>query len=601
MNNVSDKFTCDDNTRCFLILSLSWSFCILLLLCWGLWPEFQSNHGLLVAGVQPHSWRWAISLVLIWIIVLFFIGLVVRNIAGNTRALRHMSTKLINDTLERSHRKAFCSAIYDSITDAVVFTDNRNRIVMTNQAFTQLTGYTAEEVQDRKVELLFSHPETLHDNEGAFVHDVCEIECSLKNGSVIPTETLGSQVRDSDGKIIGYLIVLRDITRRKAAEKEKAKLENKLMQSCKMEAIGTLAGGIAHDFNNILGIILVNTDMALEDIPNGNPVRTNIHRIVQASTRARDLVKQILIYSRNADRKLIPLMPGSLVKETMQFLRSTTPASVKIEQHINDDFRAVLIDPAQLQQLLVNLFSNAIRAVHEMGTIEVTGTIVEQDEIVMGDQESVSPEFFFRLSISDTGVGMDLPTQDRIFDPFYTNWKVGEGTGMGLATVMGIVHSHGGHLRVESTLGSGTTVHVFFPVVQRVEDRGENCESQQGTERILFVDDEHMLVEMASMFLHRQGFRVTEKTESLEALETFRSMPDEFDIVFTDLTMSEMTGSELAVEMLKIRPDIPIILSSGYRNKLSEKEIKELGIREFLCKPFDAKTLVRSIRKVLDE
>jgi len=512
-----------------------------------------------------------------------------------------MSTKLINDTLERSHRKAFCSAIYDSITDAVVFTDNRNRIVMTNQAFTQLTGYTAEEVQDRKVELLFSHPETLHDNEGAFVHDVCEIECSLKNGSVIPTETLGSQVRDSDGEIIGYLIVLRDITRRKAAEKEKAKLENKLMQSCKMEAIGTLAGGIAHDFNNILGIILVNTDMALEDIPNGNPVRTNIHRIVQASTRARDLVKQILIYSRNADRKLIPLMPGSLVKETMQFLRSTTPASVKIEQHINDDFRAVLIDPAQLQQLLVNLFSNAIRAVHEMGTIEVTGTIVEQDEIVMGDQESVSPEFFFRLSISDTGVGMDLPTQDRIFDPFYTNWKVGEGTGMGLATVMGIVHSHGGHLRVESTLGSGTTVHVFFPVVQMVEDRGENCESQQGTERILFVDDEHMLVEMASMFLHRQGFRVTEKTESLEALETFRSMPDEFDIVFTDLTMSEMTGSELAVEMLKIRPDIPIILSSGYRNKLSEKEIKELGIREFLCKPFDAKTLVRSIRKVLDE
>ena len=192
MNNVSEKFTCDDNMRCFLILSLIWSFCILLFLCWGIWPEFQSNQGLFVAGVQAQSWRWVISLVLIWIIVLFLIGLGVRNIAGNTRALRHMSNKLINDTFERSRRKAFCSAIYDSITDAVVLADNRNRIVMTNPAFTQLTGYTAEEVQDRKVDFLFSHSETLHDNEGGFVHYVCEIECSLKNGSVIPTETLGS-------------------------------------------------------------------------------------------------------------------------------------------------------------------------------------------------------------------------------------------------------------------------------------------------------------------------------------------------------------------------------------------------------------------------
>jgi PAS domain S-box-containing protein len=482
-----------------------------------------------------------------------------------------------------------------------VFTDNQNRIVMTNPAFTKLTGYTAGEAKNRDAEFLFSHPEALLGNEGGLIQSVCEMECSLKDGSVIPTETRGTHVQDSDGEFIGYLIVLRDITWRKVAEKEQVKLETKLIQSCKMEAIGTLAGGIAHDFNNILGIIFVNTDLALEDIPEGNPARTNVQRIVQASIRARNLVEQILVYSRQEDQKLIPLMPGSLVKESLQFLRSTTPASVKILQHINDEFRAVLMDPAQLQQLLLNLFSNAVRAVRGIGIVEVTGTVVELDEFDVNGQQNIPPGHYFRLNIMDTGVGMDRETQERIFDPFYTTLKVGEGTGMGLATAMGIVRSHGGHIRVDSEPGSGTTIEVFFPIVAMEEDQGESIESLQGTERVLFVDDETMLVEMASIFLRRQGFRVTEKTDSLQALETFRSKPDEFDIVITDQTMPEMTGSELAVEMFKIRPDVPVILLSGYSKKISDEEVKELGIKEFLHKPFDGKTLVRSIRKVLDE
>ena len=551
-----------------------------------------------MADAQAHSLKWAISLGFVWLLVFFFLGLVIRSMAGRVQVLRQMSsTELVSNEQKSSRRKALFEAIFNSITDAVVFIDNRKRIVMVNPAFTELTGYTFEEAKGRESLLLFTHPDAFLNNMGGLSQTVCEMECRLKDGSVIPTEILGTHVHDSDGAIIGYHMVLRDITPRKAAEKEHSKIAFKLRQSSKMEAIGTLAGGIAHDFNNILGIIFVNTDMALEDIPEGNPARKNIQRIVQASTRARNLVKQILAYSRQADQELIQLMPGSLIKEALQFLRSTTPASVTIVQHINDGFRTIMMDPAQLQQLLVNLFSNAVRAIDDRGTVEVNGTIVELDENDVAGRQNIQPGNYFRLSVSDTGDGMGRATQERM----YTTREVSEDTNMGLATVMGIVRNHGGHITVDSEPGSGTIVQVFFPVVALEESQEESDEFLQGTERVLFIDDEYMLIEMASMFLQNQGFRVTEETDSLEALEIFRSRPDEFDIVVTDQTMPEMTGSELAVELFKIRPDVPVILLSGYSKKISEEEVKELGIREFLYKPFDGKTLVRSIRKVLDE
>jgi len=602
LNDMTEKHICADNIkRCFFILALMWSGCILFLLCWGLWMELQNNHVTALTEAQVHSWRWAISLGSVWLLVLLSLGLGVRRVAGNVTALKQMSTLLVHNEQESFQRKALFEAIYNAITDAVVFADKHNRIVMTNPAFTVLTGYTLEEVKGGSADFLIVRPEAYPGPTGACSQAAGEIECRRKDGSVIPAEMLAAPVRDSGGEIIGYLLVMRDITRRKTAEKEHQKLEAKLRQSCKMEAIGTLAGGIAHDFNNILGIILVNTDMALEDIPAENPARTNIERIVQAAIRARNLVKQILAYSRQAGQQLIPLMPGSLVKESLQFLRSTTPVSISVVSNINDGFRTILMDPAQFREMLVNLYSNALRAMHDRGTIEVTGTIVELDEQSNEPGlQDIKPGRYFRLRVNDTGDGMDRATQERIFDPFYTTREVGEGSGMGLAAVMGIVRTHGGHITVDSEPGAGTTVQVFFPVGALAEGWRESEASLQGTERILFVDDEQMLTEMASMFLRRQGFRVTEKTASREALAAFRAEPDAFDIVITDQTMPEMTGSELAAAMLAIRPDIPVILLSGYSKKISGEEVTGLGISEFLYKPFDGKTLVRSIRQVLD-
>ena len=577
-NNMTETKRYAENVRRhFFIQALTWSFVVFVLLCWGLWQELQINSVTSMTGVIIHSWRWVISLGIVWLLALYLLGRSNRSLADSGEFFRQMSLDLVGSEQELFRQKALSEAIVNTMSDAVVLADDRNRIVMTNPAFTELTGYTSEEVMGRWALFLFTDPGTFLSNRVEHNPEVYEMECRMKDESVIPTEIRYTSVRNPGGTINGYLMVLRDLTLCKAAEKEYAKLKSKLSRSSKMETIGTLAGGIAHDFNNILGIVFMNTDLALEDIPEGNPARTNIDRIVQASTRGRNLVKQILVYSRQEDQKLVPLMPGSFIKESLQFLDSTTPASVMVVRHINDGFRRIMMDPAQMRELLLNLFSSAVQAMDDKGTIEVTGMVVELDESDVASQQDMQPGPYFRLSVSGKGLGIDL------------------------APVMGIVHNHEGYVTVDSESGSGTAVQVFFPVVEQEEGPAESGEVLRGVERILFVDDEHMLIEMAGMFLEQQGFRVTKKTDSREALEIFRSMPDEYDIVVTDQTMPKMTGSELAVELFKIRPDIPVILLSGYSEKISVNEVKKLGVREFLAKPFDGKTLARSIRKVLDE
>jgi PAS domain S-box-containing protein len=494
------------------------------------------------------------------------------------------------------------------MSEAVVFLDPDNRIAMTNPAFSELTGYSFQEVRGLTPEFLYSGKRTLrkllrkrYDKKGNPVQPVLEIHFRLKDGRTIPTETIGAYVYGMDGEVTGFLTVTRDITQRRKAEKEKEILGEKLRQSYKMEAIGTLAGGIAHDFNNILGIIFINTDMALEDIPDGNPARKNVERIVNASRRARDLVRQILAYSRQDENKLIPLMPGALIKESLQLLRSSTPATVTIVKNVDDDYRTIMMEPVQVQQMLMNLFANALRAMHDKGTIEVSGKTVELDEADIAHQKGLLPGPYFKLSVRDTGAGMEQEILERIFDPFFTAGETRNCTKKGLSNVMTIVKNHGGMITVVSAPDKGTTFHIFFPVVEPEYDMGNGREAVPGNERILLVDDEDMLIEMTSMYLQRHGYGVVEKKSSLDALEAFRLQPGAFDIVVTDQTMPDMTGSELAVELLKIRPDLPIILFSGFSKKMSREEIEKLGIREFLYKPFDGRTLAQAIRRVLDE
>jgi len=596
-----EKGFCVENTqRCFLILSLTWSLFIFLLLCWGLWLELNDKDvASLVAGLI-HSWKWIISLGFIWLTVLFFIGLGLKGMTSIIRALRRTNSKLASNERESAFCQAKFEAIVNSITDAVVFTDEHSRIVMTNPAFHEMTRYAFHEVQGKEAACLFTSPDAISKTREGGGQAVSELECRLKDGSILMTETIGTNVRNTEGEVIGFLLVLRNISQRKMIEAERSKLELKLRQAHKTEAIGTLAGGIAHDFNNILGIIFVNLEIALEDIPEGNPARTNIQRISHAATRARKLVKQLLAYSRQKDNKLIPLMPGPLMKESLKQLFSTTPASITIVQNINDESETIMMDPLQLKEVLFNLFSNAVQAIGGRGRVEVSGKVVDLAENLCFEGKKAKPGRYFMLSVGDDGVGMDNQTMERMFDPFFTTREVGKGTGLGLASVMGIVRSHDGYISVNSKPGSGTIVQVYFPVVDQEREHDNWDESLRGNERVLFVDDEEHLVEMAGIFLERCGFSVTERTDGREAVEAFRARPDDFDVIVTDFAMPNLSGSEVASQVLGIRPDIPVILISGHDNKISREEVERLGIREFLRKPFDGKTLVKTIRKALE-
>lgn len=423
-----------------------------------------------------------------------------------------------------------------------------------------------------------------------------------KDGRLVVLETTGVPVFDSEGIFRGYRGIDRNISDRKQAEKEKEKLESQLRQAYKMEAIGTMAGGIAHDFNNILAIILGNAGLARDDIPKGNPAKYNIDKIIDASIRAKDLVKQILTFSRQSDQKLMPLEASSAIEKSLKLLRSTIPTTVSIVHNVCKDCGTIMSDPTQIHQLLMNLFSNAVHAMDEKGTLEVTGENVYLDSDDIVHQPGLEPGQYLKLSVRDTGMGMDKKTQDRIFDPFYTTKEVGEGTGMGLSIVLGIIQSHGGMISVDSEPGKGATFKIYFPIVEKevIEETDAFEQLPRGNEKILFVDDEKALVEMGSAMLERQGYQVTTKTSSKDALETFKSDPEAFDLVITDQTMPNMSGAELATEIMKISPDIPIILCTGYSKKISEVKAKELGIKEFCLKPLEWKQLTEIVRKVLD-
>jgi signal transduction histidine kinase/ActR/RegA family two-component response regulator len=395
-----------------------------------------------------------------------------------------------------------------------------------------------------------------------------------------------------------------EITERKHAEKKKEKLEAQLRQAYKMEAIGTMAGGIAHDFNNILAIILGNADMAKDDIPESNPARYYIDQVLEASSRAKDLVKQILTFSRQSEQKLLPIKPCSVINESLKLFRSTTPTTVNIVQNICKDCCMIMADTTQLRQLLMNLFSNAVHAMDEKGTLEVTAAMVDLGVDDIAHQPGLNPGQHLKIKVRDTGTGMDKETQDRIFDPFYTTKEVDEGTGMGLSIVLGIVKSHKGFVQVDSEPGEGSIFTIYFPAVedgqsQKIEEVTEVY--PRGNERILFVDDEEMLAELGGRMLERLGYEVTVKSSSKDASETFKLNPETFDLVITDQSMPNMSGIELSAELLNVRPDIPIILCTGFSKKTSGEKAKEIGIKEFCVKPLDRKELAHVVRKVLDE
>jgi len=488
--------------------------------------------------------------------------------------------------------------------------DKDGCFIEVNQTWLDVMGYTRDEVIGINFGH-FMHPDWLDFFVENFpclkeIGKISNVELKLrkKDGTFILVSLDGRISRKLDGSFQQTHCVLHDITEQRKAEVEKADLENQLRQAYKMEAIGTMAGGIAHDFNNILAIILGNADMAKDNIPVGNPALYNLDQVLEASNRAKDLVKQILTFSRHSVQKLLLIQPCVVIRESLTLLHSTTPASVNIVQDLCKECCMIMADTTQFHQLLMNLFSNAVHAMDEKGTLGVRVEIVEFDANDIVHYSDLKAGQHLKIMVSDTGTGMDKETQEHMFDPFYTTKDVDEGTGMGLSIVLGIIKNHKGFIKVDSEPGEGSTFTIFFPTVedvsvQKLDDITE--EYPHGGERILFVDDEEMLAEMGLRMLERQGYQVTVKTNSDDALEIFRSDPKAFDLVITDQSMPNMSGSELSAELLKIRPDIPIILCTGFSKKISEEKAKGIGIKEFCTKPLDRKGLAHVVRKVLDE
>lgn len=397
-------------------------------------------------------------------------------------------------------------------------------------------------------------------------------------------------------------VTFRDITDRKLAEGEKKKLEAQLQQAHKMEVIGTLAGGIAHDFNNILGIILGNTELAIDDVPEWDPARFNLQEIRTASLRAKDVVHQLLSFARKTKPEKKPTNIIPIIKESLKLLRSSIPTSIEIRQNITKNVDTILADPTQINQVLINLCTNADHAMPDGGILEVSLKNIELDENTATQYSDLNPGQYVNLTVCDTGHGISQGDIDRIFDPYFTTKEVGKGTGMGLPVVHGIVKSHGSTISVESKLGKGTTFHIYFPVIEEeaVIETETVEELPIGNERILFVDDEESMVYVGRTRLERLGYQVETRMNPVEALELFRSQPDQFDLIITDMTMPKMTGDKLTREILNIRPDIPIILCTGFSEKINGEKAKEIGAAGYLDKPHDKRDLAIRVRQVLD-
>jgi len=393
----------------------------------------------------------------------------------------------------------------------------------------------------------------------------------------------------------GIVVTGRDIT-------ETKKLEDQLRQTHKMEAIGTLAGGIAHEFNNMLAIILGNTEIVMDDTPEWHSTRSGLEEIRKAALRAKEVVRQLLDSSQPTKHKREPVSVGALIQASVRLIRSSMPATVEIRQDIDQESGIVEADPTQINEVFINLCTNAADAMAENGgVLEVAVKRKTVDAEQAAPLGLIEPGSYISLMVKDTGCGMNVETVSRIFDPYFTTKEFGKGTGMGLSLAHGIVRNYDGTIIVDSTPGKGSTFEVLLPQSEaEIVPEPEQEIIPGGNERILFIDDEPALAKMAKQMLERLGYEVVTRTNSEEALELFRQEPDRFDLIITDMTMPGMTGDRLAAAVNAIRADIPVILCTGYSERISEEKAMAMGIRAFAMKPLAKKDLAATVRKALD-
>jgi PAS domain S-box-containing protein len=519
-------------------------------------------------------------------------------IIGVTRDIRER--KHAEEALRESEEKY--RTVLEANPDPVVVYDIEGKVTYFNPAFTRVFGWTLAERLGNKMDI-FVPAEALRETKMMIEKVLAGERFSSietlrynKKGTTIPVSVSGAIYKDKNGNPIGSVINLRDISSRK-------NLETQLKQAQKMEAIGTLAGGIAHDFNNILSSVIGYTELTLDNEKRGSFQYQNLQEILSAGNRAKDLVKQILTFSRQAVQKQKPIQVKPLVREALRMLRASIPSTVEIEQNVQSD-ALVMGDPTQIHQILMNLCTNAAHAMEDNGGLLTVSLLdAELDSDVISRHPDLKPGPYIKLTVTDTGHGISPDVMEKIFDPFFTTKEKGKGTGLGLSVVHGIVLSHGGDIYVNSEPGKGSTFEVCLPVIEsrfKPEVRAERP-IPTGNERILFIDDEPVIANLGKQILKSLGYDVVARNSSIEALELFKEKKDRFDLVITDMTMPHMTGEKLAEKFMQIRPDIPVILCTGFSFMVDDQKALNMGIKAFISKPMLKREIAETIRKVLDE
>ena len=486
--------------------------------------------------------------------------------------------------------------LVDASPLAIVVIDDQSRVLLWSPAAERMFGWTAAEARGQVLPIV---PREELGNLQAVRPDrqfAVERRRIRRDATPIDVSLWSSPLRDAAGTVIGTLGILADVT-------ERRQFERQIRQSQKLDALGTVAGGIAHDFNNILTVLRGNLSLAQMTLPSDHSMRVSLAEMDKACNRAADLVRQILTFGRRQEqsRKLMTLQP--VVQETLQLLRSTLPVGIEIHPHIPERLPTVMADGTQVHQIIFNLSINASHAIEsQRGRIDISLEAVDVDAEFAGTCPELHPGHYVRLSVADSGVGMDRETLDRIFEPFFTTKSAGRGTGLGLAVVRGIVKNHDGAITVQSEQGRGSRFDVYFPVVDgEVTGRHEQVvEALHGNgERVLFLDDEEPLVLLASRMLRRLGYRVEAHTRAADALEDFRRRPGEFDLVLTDLSMPGANGMDFARSVLDIRPDMPVILTTGYIDPDDLDLAQRIGVREVILKPTTIEEMGRSFHRQL--
>lgn len=498
-------------------------------------------------------------------------------------------------------KERFLQNVFDGIQDGISVLDAELNIIRVNQWMEKvygdgklLIGKKCYEVYQQRKSICPWCPSVKAINTGEPENEI--VPYPTKENPEGWIDLSAYPMKDDQGRVSAVIEYVKDIT-------EQKKLEGQLHHALKMESIGTLAGGIAHDFNNIIGIILGNAELAMDDVPEKNPARSNLKEILTASRRAKDMVRQLLSFARKTQLEKKPTNIIPIVKDSLKLLRSSLPTSIELRQNIAENVCTILADTTQINQIIINLCTNADHSMPDGGIIEVTLENVKLNQDNTAQYKDLTPGWYVNLTVRDTGHGISPKEMNRIFDPYFTTKELGKGTGMGLSVVHGIVKGHNGLITVESEPGKGSSFSIFFPAIEKeaiVEtEPGEDLPT--GDERILFIDDEPSIVKMGHQILERLGYNVESATSPIEALNLFGSKPDQFDLVITDLTMPEMTGDKLLKEIINIRPDIPVILCTGFSEKIDEKKANAIGAAQYIEKPINQRDFAFKIRKVLDK